>query len=57
MTPNGKSIMDSILELKPLIRLGVKNANGRFKSERRFPDSGVDGQSLWEALGKKGDQV
>ncbi len=57
MTPSGKSIMDSILELKPLIRAGVNNANGRFKSELRFLDSGVDGQSLWETLGKKGDQV
>jgi hypothetical protein len=49
--------MDSILELKPLIRVWAKNANCTFKSERHFLDFVVGGQSLWEALGKKRDQV
>lgn len=49
--------MDSILELKQIKRAGVKYADGTFKSERNFLDFVVDGQSLWEALGKKRDQV
>jgi hypothetical protein len=49
--------MDALLQLKPLIRPGVKNANGTFQSERHFLDFIVNGQSLWEALGKRHDMV
>lgn len=49
--------MDAILELAPLTRAGVKHANGTFKSERHFLDFVVNGQSLWEALGKRHDMV
>jgi hypothetical protein len=49
--------MASHLELAPLIRTGVQNAGGTFKSERHFLDFVVDGQSLWETLGKRDDLV
>lgn len=49
--------MDSLLELTPIIRAGTQNANGTFNSERHFIDFVVDGQSLWEALGKRHDMV
>ena len=49
--------LDSLLELKPLVRAGVQCANGTFKSVRHFLDFVVDGQSLWEALGKSRDTV
>jgi hypothetical protein len=49
--------MDAILELTPLIRAGVRHANGTSKSERHFLDFVVNGQSLWETLGKRYDMV
>jgi|ERR1700722_5902966 len=48
---------DSLLELAPLSRPGVQHANGTFKSERHFLDFVVDGQSLWETVGKRHDMV
>jgi hypothetical protein len=48
---------DSLLELTPLIRAAAQYANGTSKSERHFLDFVVDGQSLWEALGKRHDMV
>ena len=49
--------MDSILKLVPLIREGTQHANGTTKSERHFLDFVIDGESLWEALGKRHDMV
>lgn len=49
--------MDVLLELRLLTRSGVKYADGRYKSERHFFDFVVNGQSLWEALGKRHDMV
>jgi hypothetical protein len=48
---------DTLLELTPLVRAGSQHANGTFKSVRHFIDFVVDGQSLWEALGKRHDMV
>jgi hypothetical protein len=49
--------MLSHLELAPLIRAGAQDANGTFRSERHFLDFVVNGESLWEALGKRHDLV
>ena len=49
--------MGSILKLMPLIREGAQNANGTSKSKRHFLDFVVDGEFLWEALGKRHDMV
>ena len=49
--------MLSTLELSAAFREGVRYANGAYKSERHFLDFVVDGQSLWERLGKKHDMV
>ncbi|PYL83114.1 MAG: hypothetical protein DMF21_00425 [Verrucomicrobia bacterium] len=49
--------MGSILKLMPLIREGAQNAKGTSKSKRHFLDFVVDGESLWEALGKRHDMV
>jgi hypothetical protein len=49
--------MESTLKLTLLIREGMQNANGTSKSERHFLDFVVDGESLWEALGKPHDMV
>jgi hypothetical protein len=45
------------LELTPLVRVGEQFPGGTFKSERHFLDFIVNGQSLWEALGKRHDMV
>lgn len=49
--------MPALLELTPLTRVAVQCANGTSKSERHFLDFVVNGQSLWEALGKRHDMV
>jgi hypothetical protein len=49
--------LGAILELRPLTRAGAQYATGAFKSERHFLDCVVNGQSLWEALGKSCDMV
>ncbi|HTC61242.1 MAG TPA: hypothetical protein VK709_00225 [Candidatus Saccharimonadales bacterium] len=49
--------MQAQLELTPLTRLAVQCANGASKSERHFLDFVVNGQSLWQALGKRHDTV
>jgi hypothetical protein len=49
--------MDALLKLAPLIRAGIKFPDGAYKSERHFLDLVVNGQSLWEALGKRHDMV
>ncbi len=49
--------MPALLELAPLTRVAVQCANGTSKSERHFLDFVVNGQSLWEALGKRHDMV
>ena len=49
--------MDALLELTPLVRAGVQCASGTYKSERHFFDFVVNGQSLWETLGKRHDMV
>ena len=48
---------ESRLELTPRTRIGVKYAGGTSKSERHFLDFVVNGQSLWETLGKRHDMV
>jgi hypothetical protein len=49
--------MQAELELTPLTRVAVQCANGTSKSERHFLDFVVNGQSLWEAVGKRHDTV
>jgi hypothetical protein len=45
------------LQLAPLLRAGVKYANGTYRSDRHFLDFIVNGRSLWEALGRRHDMV
>lgn len=52
-----QSSMYALLQLTLLIRPWVKNANGTSQSERHFLDFVVNGQSLWEAVGKRHDMV
>lgn len=49
--------MDARLELNPLVRAWADCGDGAYKSERHFLDFVVNGQSLWEALGKHHDMV
>lgn len=49
--------MDTHLELIPATRVGAEYPNGTFKSERHFFDFVLDGQSLWERVGKPNDMV
>jgi hypothetical protein len=41
----------------PARRSSIKYPNGTYKSERQFLDFVVDGQSLWEVVGKPRDLV
>jgi hypothetical protein len=52
-----QSAMDTHLELIPATRIGAKYPNGTFKSEWHFLDFVLDGQSLWERVGKPNDMV
>jgi hypothetical protein len=45
------------LQLIPATRIGIKYPNGTYKSERHFLDFAVNGQSLWETVGKSRDTV
>jgi hypothetical protein len=49
--------MPHLLELVPTTRVGVKYPGGVSESERHFRDFVVDGQSLWEQVGKSKDLV
>ena len=45
--------MKSQLDLRNhIIRAGIRDASGAYKSERHFLDLVVDGESLWAKLGK-----
>jgi hypothetical protein len=46
-----------LLELAPAIRAGEKLSGGAYKSERHFLDFVVNGNSLWERVGKRDDMV
>src|SRR5215470_15806861 len=49
--------MLAVLELAPARRSGVKYDGGVYKSERNFLDFVIDGQSLWERVGKTRDFI
>jgi hypothetical protein len=49
--------MDALLQLIPATRIGVKYPDGTSKSERHFLDFVVNGESLWETVGKQHDLV
>lgn len=49
--------MLDLLELVPATRIGVKHPDGASESERHFLDFVINGQSLWEKVGKPRDLV
>ena len=49
--------MGSSLQLVPATRMGIKYPDGASKSERHFLDFVIDGESLWEKVGKPRDSV
>jgi len=56
-TSTRETNVDSLLELKPEIRAGVKYPDGSWKSERHFLDFVVNGESLWKIVGQARDMV
>lgn len=49
--------MADFLKLVPRVRAGVELSDGAYKSERHFLDFAVNGNSLWERVGKRHDMV
>lgn len=49
--------MSSKLELVPAMRIGVEYPGGVSKSARHFLDFVIDGESLWEKVGRLRDTV
>ena len=49
--------MNAVLQLMPATRIGVKYPDGSNKSERHFLDFVVNGESLWDTVGKQHDMV
>jgi hypothetical protein len=49
--------MGSVLQLVSATRIGVKYPGGMSKSERHFLDFVIDGESLWEKVGRPRDTV
>src|SRR5882672_6524656 len=49
--------MGALLNLVPSTRVGVKYPGGASKSERHFLDFVINGQSLWEKVGRPRDLV
>lgn len=50
-------VMADLLELFLTVRASVKLSGGAYKSERHFFDFVVNGNSLWERVGKRHDMV
>ena len=46
-----------VLQLIPATGIGIKYSNGTYKSERHFLDFAINGQSLWETVGKSRDTL
>jgi hypothetical protein len=47
------NFMKAVLELISANRIGVKYPDGTYKSERHFLDFVVNGESLWDTVGKQ----